>query len=66
MTVVATSKACEVCGIQKHLPSECAIAKTSSVHQVNDGSSSRRLPFNPYPNTYNEGWKQHPKFSYKN
>ncbi|XP_057529858.1 uncharacterized protein LOC130808399 [Amaranthus tricolor] len=23
-------------------------------------------PFNPYSNTYNEGWRHHPSFSYKN
>ncbi|XP_021769461.1 uncharacterized protein LOC110733680 [Chenopodium quinoa] len=38
-----------------------------SIEQANAFySSNPKRPYDPYSNTYNEGWKQHPNFSYKN
>ena len=61
-----TLKACEVCGIQGHSLSECATAESSLRQQVNAVYNQGKLPFNPYSNTYNEGWRHHPNFSYEN
>ena len=66
LSVGNTLKACEVCGIQGHSPSECAAAESSSSQQVNAVYNQGKPPFNPYSNTYNEGWRHHPNFSYKN
>ena len=66
MGVGNTLKACEVCGIQGHSPSECAAAESSSSQQVNVVYNQGKPPFNPYFNTYNKGRKYHPNFSYKN
>ncbi|XP_021764100.1 uncharacterized protein LOC110728760 [Chenopodium quinoa] len=38
-----------------------------SIEQANAFySSNPKRPYDPYSNTYNEGWKHHPNFSYKN
>ncbi|XP_021722479.1 uncharacterized protein LOC110689972 [Chenopodium quinoa] len=38
-----------------------------SIEQANAFySSNPKQPFDPYSNSYKEGWKQHPNFSYKN
>ncbi|XP_021754434.1 uncharacterized protein LOC110719750 [Chenopodium quinoa] len=38
-----------------------------SIEQVNAlYSSNPKNPYDPYSNSYNEGWKHHPNFSYKN
>ena len=59
-TVAAVTPNCEVCGVPGHVGTECQILAGISVDQVNYAQG------NPYANTYNPGWKNHPNFSYKN
>ncbi|XP_058783187.1 uncharacterized protein LOC131657848 [Vicia villosa] len=59
-TVAAITPNCELCGVLGHAAPECAILAGVSVDQVNYAQG------NPYSNTYNPGWKNHPNFSYKN
>jgi hypothetical protein len=40
--------------------------KEGSVEQANMLNNNFRLQNNPYSNTYNSGWKNHPNFSWRN
>nr|XP_021860992.1 uncharacterized protein LOC110800007 [Spinacia oleracea] len=55
---------CEVCGIQGHFGHECSYSPqdTTQMEQVN--AYQQRQPDDPYSNSYNRGWRNHPKFSY--
>ena len=66
LSVGNTLKACEVYGIQVLFLLKCAVAESSSSQQVNAVYNQGMPSFNPYSNTYNEGWKHHPNFWYKN
>ncbi|XP_045831180.1 uncharacterized protein LOC123922508 [Trifolium pratense] len=57
-TVVAVQPNCELCGVPGHMPSECQLL--AGLDQVNYAQG------NPYSNSYNPGWKNHPNLSYKN
>ncbi|XP_056688773.1 uncharacterized protein [Spinacia oleracea] len=65
----STVASCEVCGIQGHIANDCQINNAGlTIEQANAlyNNNNQRRPFDPYSNTYNEGWKQNPAFSYKN
>ncbi|XP_021771500.1 uncharacterized protein LOC110735621 [Chenopodium quinoa] len=62
---------CQLCHVQGHVAPDCPLisqnAEEISIEQANAFySSSPKRPYDPYSNTYNEGWKHHPNFSYKN
>ncbi|XP_010687403.1 uncharacterized protein LOC104901511 [Beta vulgaris subsp. vulgaris] len=59
---------CQMCGVQRHAANECQFNNDGmSIEQANAlYNSNQRQPFDPYSNTYNEGWKHNPAFSYKN
>ena len=59
-TVAAVTPNCELCGNPGHTAQECQILAGVPTDQVNYTQG------NPYSNTYNPGWKNHPNFSYKN
>ncbi|XP_058725740.1 uncharacterized protein LOC131597035 [Vicia villosa] len=59
-TVAAVSPNCEICGTSGHAAPECQLLAGVSPEPVNYAQG------NPYSNTYNLGWKNHPNFSYKN
>jgi len=62
----AVGVSCEVCGIQGHVAADCQ-AQLQGVEQVNVFQNySPRPQNNPYSNTYNPGWRNHPNFSYRN
>ncbi|XP_057249215.1 uncharacterized protein LOC130590682 [Beta vulgaris subsp. vulgaris] len=59
---------CQMCGVQGHAATECqinndrmTIEQASALYNFNP-----KQPYDPYSNTYNEGWKHNPAFSYKN
>lgn len=59
----------EICGSIDHLTENCQVgspfAKNTS-YQVNYVSNFNLRPINdPYSNTYNPGWRNHPNFSYR-
>lgn len=51
---------CEIYGTKGHLSPECSLLTLSNSYQVNYAQG------NPFSNTYNPGWRNHPNFSYKN
>ena len=59
-TVAAVASECELCGTQGHQPVECNLLNEPCSDQVNYTQG------NPFSNTYNPGWRNHPNFSYKN
>jgi hypothetical protein len=59
-TVAAVAPNYEICGVQGHVAPKCQLFTGTSTDQVNYAQG------NPYSNTYNPGWKNHPNFSYKN
>ncbi|XP_021775703.1 uncharacterized protein LOC110739552 [Chenopodium quinoa] len=58
----------QLCNVQGHIAPDCPQNMSEmSIEQANAFySSNPKQPFNPYSNSFNEGWKQHPNFSYKN
>ncbi|XP_058724611.1 uncharacterized protein LOC131596065 [Vicia villosa] len=58
--VAAVSPNCEICRMSGHAAPECQLLAGVSPEPVNYAQG------NPYSNTYNPGWKNHPNFSYKN
>ncbi|XP_050238142.1 uncharacterized protein LOC126687629 [Mercurialis annua] len=63
-SVAAIQNSCEVCGDLKHVASECYVMSQPFNEQVNFVGGQR--PFNDhYSNTYNQGWRNHSNFSWK-
>ncbi|XP_021724700.1 uncharacterized protein LOC110692015 [Chenopodium quinoa] len=62
---------CQLCHVQGHVAPDCPQilqnTEEMSIEQANAFySSNPKRPYDHYSNTYNEGWKHHPNFSYKN
>jgi len=56
---------CEQCGIS-HEPGTCAWSANFAAHEEVDYLGNQNRPQNnPYSNTYNPGWKNHPNFGWK-
>ncbi|KAL2934241.1 Translation initiation factor IF-2 [Bienertia sinuspersici] len=58
---------CDVCGSYDHYPAQCHLLDSNSSHsspveQVN----ALNQRFDPYSNTFNQGWKQHPNIGWRN
>ena len=51
---------CEICGVLGHVMVECQLLAEPTPDQV------KYTKGNPYANTYNPRWRNHPNFSYKN
>ena len=59
---------CEICGFIEHLTLNCQVGSsfaqdTSEINYVNNFNP--RLTNDPYFNTCNPGWRNHPNLSYK-
>ncbi|XP_021750418.1 uncharacterized protein LOC110716092 [Chenopodium quinoa] len=70
-TSTSPQELCQLCNVQGHIAPDCPqISQNTeemSIEQANAFySSNPKRPYDPYSNTYNEGWKHHPNFSYKN
>ncbi|XP_058784693.1 uncharacterized protein LOC131659532 [Vicia villosa] len=59
-TVAAIAPNCELYGVQGHIVFDFQLLDGIPPDQMNYAQG------NPYSNTYNPGWKNHPNFSYKN
>ncbi|XP_050876375.1 uncharacterized protein LOC127080090 [Lathyrus oleraceus] len=59
-TIATVAPNCELCGTPGHTNVECQLLAGIPTDQVNYTQG------NPYSNTYNPGWRNHPNFSYKN
>lgn len=57
--VAAITPNCELCGTPGHTSADCQLLAGVLTDQINHAQG------NPYPNTYNLGWRNHLKFSYK-
>ncbi|XP_073121145.1 uncharacterized protein [Henckelia pumila] len=62
-------KSCAICSIVGHPTDMCPTLQEDPTQQANSiggfpGQPQRR--YDPYSNTYNPGWRDHPNFSYKN
>src|SRR5262249_37856648 len=61
---------CELCGVNGHKSVECQAGNpfAQSIEQVDYVGNFNRPPpqNNPYSNTYNPGWRNHPNFSWSN
>ncbi|XP_021731240.1 uncharacterized protein LOC110698138 [Chenopodium quinoa] len=66
-TSTSPLEVCQLCNVQGHIAPDCPQNMSEmSIEQANAYySSNPKQPFDPYSNSYNEGWK-HPNFSYKN
>ena len=65
----APSPLCARCGSFEHATENCQVGNSfapSHVENVSYVNNFQRRPSNdPYSNSYNPGWKQHPNFSYR-
>ncbi|XP_020417839.1 uncharacterized protein LOC109948603 [Prunus persica] len=62
----STNFGCELCA-GPHPSSECTKGNPfASAEQVNQVGEFNRQRNNPYSNTYNPGWRNHPNFSWSN
>ncbi|XP_027172525.1 uncharacterized protein LOC113772154 [Coffea eugenioides] len=61
-------KACGICTNMGHHTDSCPMLKEDGAEQVNmaGGVPAPRRPYDPYSNTYNPGWRDHPNFNYGN
>jgi hypothetical protein len=68
ISVVHQSPTCAVCGGSDHLAINCNWGGSAEgdVKQVNALNNNYRPQNNPYSNSYNPGWRNHPNFSWKN
>nr|XP_027093873.1 uncharacterized protein LOC113714290 [Coffea arabica] len=59
-------KACGICTNMGHHTDSCPILQENGVEQVNmaGGVPAPRRQYDPYSNTYNPGWRDHPNLSY--
>jgi hypothetical protein len=59
---------CATCGCTDHLTVNCIYQQMEegSVEQANMLNNNFRPQNNPYSNTYNPGWRNHPNFSWRN
>ncbi|XP_027181678.1 uncharacterized protein LOC113780069 [Coffea eugenioides] len=62
------AKVCGICTSMDHCTDSCPILQEDGAEQVNmaGGVPAPRRQYDPYSNTYNTGWRDHPNFSYGN
>ncbi|XP_021719425.1 uncharacterized protein LOC110687113 [Chenopodium quinoa] len=67
-TSTSPLEVCQLCNLQRHIAPDCPQNMSEiSIEQANAFYFlNPKQPFDPYSNSYNEGWKQHLNFSYKN
>ncbi|XP_073152914.1 uncharacterized protein [Henckelia pumila] len=62
-------KKCGMCVVVGHVTDMCSTLQEGSTKQVNAAGGFPGPPqrnYDPYPNTYNPGWKDHPNLRYGN
>ena len=60
------AKVYRICTAMGHSTEICPLIQQESAEQVNMAghAPAPRKPYDPYSNTYNPGWRDHPNFSY--
>ncbi|XP_057522603.1 uncharacterized protein LOC130802612 [Amaranthus tricolor] len=69
MDVAAVNKVCGACGLNGHFSVDCQLQAegVAALEQVKAiQNQNARQQYNPYSNTFNPRWRDHPNFSYKN
>jgi hypothetical protein len=61
-----TPPPCSICGGLVHLAINCDVGNKVDYEQINAiNQGNFRLNNNPYSNTYNPDWRNHPNFSWR-
>ena len=66
---VSSNPSCNNCNATDHWTAECQfgdVEQNAEVNALNQGNQGNFRPNNPYSNTYNPGWRNHPNFSWRN
>ncbi|XP_057543958.1 uncharacterized protein LOC130823355 [Amaranthus tricolor] len=69
LDVATVNKVCGACGLNGHSSVDCQLQAegVAAVEQVNAiQNQNARQQYNPYSNTFNPEWRDHPNFSYRN
>ena len=53
---------CGICYLEGHSTDTCPTLQEGNVNALYSNQNQRR--YDPYSNTYNEGWRDHPNLSY--
>ncbi|CAL2280276.1 unnamed protein product [Prunus armeniaca] len=62
---VSPSSVCAICSDNSHPTNNCPLSDLTQ-EQANQINSFQKPRHDPYSNTYNPGWKNHPNFSWSN
>ncbi|XP_021751640.1 uncharacterized protein LOC110717296 [Chenopodium quinoa] len=67
-TSTSLPETCQMCNVQGHIAPNCPkISSEMSIEEANSFyTSNPKRSYDPHSNTYNEGWRNHPDFSYMN
>ncbi|XP_021775998.1 uncharacterized protein LOC110739822 [Chenopodium quinoa] len=67
-TSTSPREVCQMCNVQGHIAPNCPHNPSVMFIEQDNAfySSNPKNPYDPYSNSYNEGWKHHPNLSYKN
>ncbi|KAK8502375.1 hypothetical protein V6N12_046161 [Hibiscus sabdariffa] len=57
-------RACGICTMTDHPTDSCPSLQDESVNALGNFPGPPQRPYNPYSNSYNSGWRDHPNLSY--
>uniref|UniRef100_A0A803LJ15 Uncharacterized protein n=1 Tax=Chenopodium quinoa TaxID=63459 RepID=A0A803LJ15_CHEQI len=60
------SRVCGVCSDFSHATDECPTLQSEDVNALGGFSGQKNRKYDPFSQTYNEGWKDHPNLRYGN
>jgi hypothetical protein len=64
---IAQVEVCAICSHSNHTTETCPMSSFTNQEQTNYVGQNNYPPKNnPYSNTYNAGWRNHPNFSWSN
>ncbi|KAG8475528.1 hypothetical protein CXB51_032270 [Gossypium anomalum] len=66
---IGAAKVCGICTMPNHPTDSCPILQDETgaqVNAINNFPGPPQRPYNPYSNTFNPGWRDHPNMSYGN
>ncbi|XP_017617797.1 uncharacterized protein LOC108462347 [Gossypium arboreum] len=66
---IGAAKVCGICTMPNHPTDSCPMLQDKTgaqVNAINNFPGPPQRPYNPYGNTFNPGWRDHPNMSYGN
>ncbi|KAG8492848.1 hypothetical protein CXB51_010174 [Gossypium anomalum] len=66
---IGAAKVCGICTMPNHPTDSCPMLQDETgaqVNAINNLPGPPQRPYNPYGNTFNSGWRDHPNLSYGN